>query len=207
MTRRQTLTGGALAVLGTGFLGRVDKVAAAQRPLSLTDVLGQQATGTSEALLLGPTPGEEGPPEPATYDRLPLEWNRKTVKRFKDKLAELDIEAFLVQKPLNVIYLTGYWHSSTERPQATFFNRDDEDPWFCYPSLDRDLVTEHQLQRTGLLMALASLRPALDILQSRAARFSHTDFPQEQCQFLDKWIIRIFLLMNHPPHRCEKIET
>lgn len=56
MTRRQTLTGGALALLGTGFLGRVDKVAAAQRPLSLTDVLGQQATGTSEALLLGPTP-------------------------------------------------------------------------------------------------------------------------------------------------------
>lgn len=140
-TRRQTLTGGALAMLGTGFLGRVDKVAAAQRPLSLKDTLGQQATGTSEKLLLGPTPGEEGPPEPATYDRLSLEWNRKTVKRFKDKLAERDIEAFLVQKPLNVIYLTGYWHSTTERPQATFFNRDDEDPWFCYPSLDRDLVT------------------------------------------------------------------
>ena len=141
MTRRQTLTGGALALLGTGFLGRVDKVAAAQRPLSLTEVLGQQATGTSEALLLGPTPGEEGPPEPATYDRLPLEWNRKTVKRFKDKLAERDIEAFLVRQPLNVIYLTGYWHSTTERPQATFFNRDDEDPWFLYPGLDRDLVT------------------------------------------------------------------
>jgi len=104
LTRRQTLTGGALALLGTGFLGRVDKVAAMQKPLSLTDVLKQQATGASEGLLLGPAPGEEGPPEPATYDRLPLEWNKKTVKRFKDKLAERDIQAFLVRKPLNLIY-------------------------------------------------------------------------------------------------------
>jgi len=140
LTRRQTLKGGALALFGTGFLGRVDKVAAAQRPMSLADTLGEQATGASEALLLGPTPGEEGPPEPATYDRLPLEWNKRTVQRFKDELAERDIEAFLVQKPLNVIYLTGYWHSTTERPQAVFMNRNDLDPWFFYPSLDRDIV-------------------------------------------------------------------
>ena len=66
LTRRQTISGGALALLGTGFLGRVDKVAAMQKPLSMTDALRQQATGTSESLLLGPTPGEEGPPTPAT---------------------------------------------------------------------------------------------------------------------------------------------
>jgi Xaa-Pro aminopeptidase len=141
LTRRQTLTGGALALLGTGFMGRVDKVAAAQSPLSLTDALKKQALGTSEALLLGPTPGEEGPPKAAMYDRLPLEWNKRTVKRFKDLLAERDIQAFLVRNPLNIIYLTGYWHSTTERPQATFMNRDDEDPWYLYPGLDRDLVT------------------------------------------------------------------
>jgi hypothetical protein len=118
LTRRQTLTGGALALLGTGFLGRVDKVAAMQKPLSMTDALKKQAAGTSEGLLLGPTPGEEGLPAPATYDRLPLEWNKKTVQRFKDKLAESEIDAFLVRKPLNIIYLTGYWHSTTERAQA-----------------------------------------------------------------------------------------
>ena len=141
LTRRQTLSGGVLALLGTGFLGRVDKVAAMQKPLSMTDALKQQANGTSEALLLEPTPGEEGPPNPATYDRLPLEWNKKTVQRFKDKLAEKDIEAFLVRTPLNLIYLTGYWHSTTERPQAAFMNGDDKDPWYLYPGLDRDLVT------------------------------------------------------------------
>ena len=141
LTRRQTLKGGALALLGSGFLGRVDKVTAMQTPLSMTDALKQQATGASERLLIGPTPGEEGPPEPATYDRLPLEWNKSTVKRFKDLLAERDIQAFLVRTPLNLIYLTGYWHSSTERPQAAYMNRDDEDPWYLYPGLDRDLVT------------------------------------------------------------------
>ena len=44
-----------------------------QKSPSMTDALMGQATGTSERLLLGPTPGEEGPPEPATYDRLPAD--------------------------------------------------------------------------------------------------------------------------------------
>ena len=87
---------------GNSF-GRVDRVAAMQKPQSMTDALNGTATGSSEALLLGPTKGEEGPPDPAPYDRLPLEWNKKTVKRFKEKLAERDIEAFLVRDPLNII--------------------------------------------------------------------------------------------------------
>jgi Xaa-Pro aminopeptidase len=139
--RRQLLKGAGLAVLGNGFLGRYDTVAAAQGgPMSLTDSLKAQAGGDSEKLLLGPQTGEEGPPEPADYDRLPLEWNKRVVSNFKDKLASRDIEAFLVRNPLNVIYLTGYWHTTTERPQATFMNKDDTDPWFLYPGLDRDIV-------------------------------------------------------------------
>ncbi|MGB5880562.1 MAG: aminopeptidase P family N-terminal domain-containing protein, partial [Thermoanaerobaculia bacterium] len=139
--RRQILKGGGLALLGSGFLGRLDKVAAAQSANpSLTDTLGTQAGGPSADLLLGPQPGEEGPPAPADYDRLPLEWNKRTVSRFKEKLAARDIEAFMVRDPLNIIYLTGYWHTTTERPQATFMNREDADPWFLYPGLDRDIV-------------------------------------------------------------------
>ncbi len=140
-SRRQLMKGGGLALLGSGFLARVDKVAAAQSTPSLTAVLEEQAGGGSEKLLLAPRPGAEGPPEPADYDRLPLEWNRRTVKRFKDELARRDVEAFVVRDPLNIIYLTGYWHTTTERPQATFMNRDDADPWFLYPGLDRDIVT------------------------------------------------------------------
>lgn len=140
--RRRLLKGGGAAVLGSGFLARFDRVAAAQPSVaSLTDMVKRQAGGPSERLLLGPQPGEEGPPEPATYDRLPLEWNRRTVARFKELLAKRDLEAFLVRDPLNIIYLTGYWHTTTERPQAVFMNREDTDPWFLYPGLDRDIVT------------------------------------------------------------------
>ncbi len=97
-TRREILTGGTLALFGGGFLSRVDSVAAMQgRPApSLTKTLSGQATGTSAALLLAPKAGAEGPPEPADYDRLPLEWNKRTVKRFRKRLAEKDIENFLL---------------------------------------------------------------------------------------------------------------
>ena len=93
-TRREILTGGTLALFGGGFLSRVDSVAAMQgRPApSLTKTLSGQATGTSAALLLAPKAGAEGPPEPADYDRLPLAWNKRTVKRFRERLAEKDVE-------------------------------------------------------------------------------------------------------------------
>jgi Xaa-Pro aminopeptidase len=142
LTRRKMLESSGVALFGGAFLSRIDRVAAIQgASRSLTDTLKSQATGRSEALLLRPQPGEEGPPEPATYDRLPLAWNRATVRRFKDRLAGREVDAFLVRQPNNIIYLTGYWHSTTERPQATYMNREDADPWFFYPSLDRDLIT------------------------------------------------------------------
>jgi hypothetical protein len=62
-TRRRWLKGAGLGMVGAGFLSRVDQVAAAQAPTSLRSLLAEQAKGgKSEALLLGPTPGEEGPP-------------------------------------------------------------------------------------------------------------------------------------------------
>jgi len=140
-SRRQLLGRGGFALFGAGFLSRVDKVAAMQQShSSLTEVVKNAAIGTSEKLLLQPTPGEEGPPQPSAADRLPLEWNKQTVRRFKEKVAKLGVEAFLVRDPLNITYLTGYWHTTTERPQATFMNKGDADPWFFYPALDRDLV-------------------------------------------------------------------
>jgi Xaa-Pro dipeptidase len=144
-SRREWLRDGTAAVLGAGFLSRVERVAALQPapPMAsdtLRGVLSSQATGKSEALLLGPAKGEEGPPKPATYDRLPLQWNKAVTQRLKDKLAARDIQAFMVRDPLNITYLTGYWHTTTERPQVVFMNRDDADPWFFYPALDRDIV-------------------------------------------------------------------
>ena len=144
--RRDLLKNGGMALLGSGLLSRIDKVAAMQSGAqhsnvkSLTEILKAQSSGASEKLLLGPKPGEEGPPQPTSDDRLPLEWNKRTVARFKDTLSQQGIEAFLVRDPLNTIYLTGYWHTTTERPEATYMNKDDADPWYLYPALDRDLV-------------------------------------------------------------------
>jgi Xaa-Pro dipeptidase len=141
LRRRQLFAKSGMGLLGASFISRVDRVAAMQpAQTSLTEQVKKEAGGASAAMLLRPTPGEEGPPEPAQFDRLPLEWNRRTVSRFKQKLAERGVEAFLVRDPLNIIYLTGYWYTKTERPQATFMNKDDADPRFFYPALDRDLV-------------------------------------------------------------------
>jgi Xaa-Pro dipeptidase len=141
-SRRMFAQKSSLGLIAAGFLSRFDKVAAAQTTSfsSMFDLLKRQATGKSEALLLKPTPGEEGPPAPATEDRLPLDWNKRTVARLKDQLAQTGVHAFLVRDRLNTIYLTGYWHTTTERPEATFMNQDDADPWFMYPGLDRNLV-------------------------------------------------------------------
>lgn len=139
-SRRQILKGGGLALLGAGFLSRFDRVAAQQKPATLAASLKSEAGGASERLFIKPQPGEEGPPPPADFDRLSLDWNRATVKRFFGLLAEKNVDAFLVRNKLNIIYLTGYWHTTTERPQAVFMNRKDRDPWYLYPSLDRDLV-------------------------------------------------------------------
>lgn len=141
--RRDLLKGGTVALFGSGFFSRMDRVDGMQTQgtgASLTDILKSHASGKSEALLVAPRAGAEGPPEAAKYDRLSLDWNKQTVARFKAKLAEQDIHAFLLRDQLNIIYLTGYWHTKTERPQAVFMNQDDTDPWYLYPGLDRDLV-------------------------------------------------------------------
>jgi Xaa-Pro dipeptidase len=141
MDRRGALKAGGLTLLGSAFLTRVDRVAAMQsgRP-SLTEIVRGQATGASEKRLLRPPPAEDPRPAPATYDRLPLEWNKRTVARFKARLKERNVEAFMIRSPAHIIYLTGYWHTTTERPQAIYFNDRDTAPWYFYPILDRDLV-------------------------------------------------------------------
>ena len=144
--RRDVLKGGALAAFGAGFFRRMDKIDGMQTSAgasggSLADIVKGRGKGANEKMLLGSEAGAEGPPEPAKYDRLSLDWNKQTVARFKAELAKQDIHTFIVRDQLNIIYLTGYWHTHTERPQMVFMNGDDAAPWYLYPALDRDLVT------------------------------------------------------------------
>jgi Xaa-Pro dipeptidase len=144
--RRDVLKNGSLAVLGSGFLSRVDKIDGMQTATQahsapLAEIVKSRGSGRSEKMLLGPQAGEEGPPEPSKDDRLSLDWNKRTATRLKDRLAQKDIHAFMLRDQLNIIYVTGYWHTGTERPQIAFMNQDDAAPWFLYPALDRDSVT------------------------------------------------------------------
>ena len=65
--RREILKGASFTLFGGGLLSRMDKVAAMQPDSpapGFTDTLKPQGSGPSQKMLLGPTPGEEGPPQP-----------------------------------------------------------------------------------------------------------------------------------------------
>ena len=80
-------------------------------------------------------------PEPAAYDRLPLSWHKNAVNRLKEKLGEKGMEGILLQDRWNLVYFTGLFHSTTERPFYAFFPVKDEGIYWYHPGLDRDLVT------------------------------------------------------------------
>jgi Xaa-Pro dipeptidase len=94
------------------------------------------APGGSEKLL---KPGKNHP-EPATFDRLDQNWHKAAIGRLQEKLAEDGIDGVLLSDRWNIIYFTGLFHTSTERPFAIFIPaRGLNLTWFS-PGLDRDLV-------------------------------------------------------------------
>jgi hypothetical protein len=97
----------------------------------------ESAPPAESARMLAANPHQ---PQPATYDRLPLEWHQATVKRFQERLIEMDLDGALVTDPWNIIYLTGLFFTTTERPFACFIPaRELQVHWF-YPGLDKALV-------------------------------------------------------------------
>ena len=87
--------------------------------------------------MLQPNPDH---PKPATFDRLPLEWHKSAVRRLQQKLGERGIDGILLTDRWNIIYYTGLFHTSTERPFACFIpTRDVAVHWF-YPGLDTELI-------------------------------------------------------------------
>jgi len=95
-----------------------------------------QKMGSESLLIKNP-----GHPQEAAFDRLPLSWYKKTVSRLKEKVAEEGIEAIILQNRWNLIYFTGLFHSTTERPFYVLFPvKEDAIHWY-HPGLDRDLVS------------------------------------------------------------------
>lgn len=95
-----------------------------------------QKMGSESLLIKNP-----GHPQEAAFDRLPLSWYKKTVSRLKEKVAEKGVEAIILQNRWNLIYFTGLFHSTTERPFYVLFPvKEDAINWY-HPGLDRDLVS------------------------------------------------------------------
>ena len=79
-------------------------------------------------------------PTPATFDRLPLEWHQNTVRRLQEKLGERGLDGILIQDRWNLIYFTGLFHSTTERPFSCFIPRDELAVYWFHPGLDLEMV-------------------------------------------------------------------
>ena len=75
----------------------------------------------------------------STQDRMTLDWHKQRAQKLRDKLAEDGYDGILLTDRWNIIYFTGLWHTTTERPVNVFLPLKGEPVWF-YAALDRDLV-------------------------------------------------------------------
>ncbi len=78
-------------------------------------------------------------PPLAGHDRLPVEWFRRKIAQVQRQLEKNKLDGFVLLDANNVIYTTGYFHLSTERPLAAFIPRKG-DPTLFIPELESDQV-------------------------------------------------------------------
>jgi Xaa-Pro dipeptidase len=90
----------------------------------------------SAALLLT----EDDGLKPATVDRLPLEWHQARLKVLQGKLQEDGYAGILLNDPMNIIYFTGLFFTSTERPFRVYLPADRLATIWFNPGIDRDSV-------------------------------------------------------------------
>ncbi len=83
-------------------------------------------------------------PAAADFHRLPLTWYQAKAKAIKEEARRRGVDGgVLLTRTLNIIYVTGLFHTNTERPFACFLPLDDDEAliWFN-PYLDQQLVRE-----------------------------------------------------------------
>lgn len=118
--------------MGLGFAGAglaADKLAAQS---------GGAGAGSEALLVDNPLQPE---PAPLGYDRLPLSWYKTRVRRLKENVAARGLDAILIAGGPNVIYLSGCFVSTGERPiWALFPTREDDAVYWFSPGIDRDLI-------------------------------------------------------------------
>ncbi len=90
--------------------------------------------GRARALSLSATvSGSEG------HDRLQPEWYRKKIAQVQAELEKRKLDALVLLNAQNIIYTTGYFHISTERPLGVLIGKSG-DPALFIPELEVDQV-------------------------------------------------------------------
>lgn len=127
-TRREFLKRSGAAGLG---------VATMSTPLGAANGQGEvQRRGNSADMLMS----HKDHVTPSTADRLPLEWHKSTVRRLQGKLEERGLDGILITDRWNIIYFTGLFHTTTERPFACFIPAKELAVYWFYPGLDLEPV-------------------------------------------------------------------
>jgi len=72
-------------------------------------------------------------------DRLPPEWYRRKIGQVQQEMARRKLDALVLLNSHNVIYTTGYFHLSTERPLGALIPKSG-DPALFIPGLESDQV-------------------------------------------------------------------
>jgi len=111
-------------------------VAGAGMGFGLTRGLDEDSGESAKLLIKNPDH-----PKAADFDRLPMDWYTKTVNRLKEKAGEKGVDVILLQERWNIVYFTGLFHSTTERPFFAVCPVDEDGLYWYHPGLDRDLVS------------------------------------------------------------------
>jgi Xaa-Pro dipeptidase len=78
-------------------------------------------------------------PGSSAGDRLQPDWYRRKIRQVQDRMKEHKLNAMVLLNATNVIYTTGYFHRSTERPIAVLIPVSGE-PALFIPELESDQV-------------------------------------------------------------------
>ena len=78
-------------------------------------------------------------PDTGAHDRLQPAWYRRKISQVQQKMKERKLNAMLLLDATNIIYTTGYFHLSTERPVAALIP-ESGDPVLFIPELEVDQV-------------------------------------------------------------------
>src|SRR5215467_14980593 len=76
---------------------------------------------------------------PNLPDRLPVDWYRRKIAQVQQEMAKRNLDALVLLRAPNVVYTTGYFHLSTERPLAALIPKSGE-PALFIPGLEEDQV-------------------------------------------------------------------